>query len=86
MKCTKCGSSNVLSKSYVKTNMGERILYTLGAGALAVGGMVTLPLPGLHYVGLACLFGAGTVGKGIPSKETILRYKYKCLECGNKWE
>lgn len=57
----------------------------VGAGALAVGGIVALPIPGLHNMGLACLASSVAVGKTTPSKTATLT-KYVCRECGFKWE
>lgn len=85
MKCPRCHCNNIVCDTSQKTNTGERVLHTIGAGALAIGGIITLPIPGLHYVGLGCLFGATAVEKSTPSKRTVYVNKYKCLDCGNRW-
>lgn len=86
MRCPACQSSKISYETTEKNNNGTRFLQAVGAGALAVGGMIALPIPGLRYVGLGCFGGAMTLVKGRSPKQTTRTYKCVCSACGHKWE
>lgn len=85
-QCPNCLSCETTIETRKKSNVVEVVAKSVGTGVLAVTGFVTISIPGLHYVGLASMFGAGAMGKSIPRINTHQEAYHKCNCCGYKWK
>lgn len=86
MKCPKCNSEKIKVERLKKTtNKVKRGVHIVGAGVLGAAGFILITIPGVHHWGIASFTTACAIGKQMPNKEEEYIYKYKCEECGNKW-
>ncbi len=85
MKCPKCNCMKISRYERVKTNAAKKALSMFGAGLLGIFGIIALPVPGLHGIGIVCLACASCMGKasnGYTEKRIIT---HTCSNCGHVW-
>lgn len=85
MNCPKCNCKKVSRCEIVETNAAKKAMSMFGAGLLGIFGIIALPVPGLHGVGIGCLAGASCIGKaskGYTEKSIIT---HTCTNCGHVW-